>query len=216
MRHRISLLAPHVCRAVAISDIVGRAHRETQTFRALVDGLAAAVVLVDSEGRIVHANHAADALLGRSSVPFGDALNLDRHQLRQLAQRPDTDSSTAIFETDFGTRYVAHCLPLSGGAGAFASLHGDPVVAIFVQPANFDPPSIPQGLARAFDLTPAELRIALATLQHERVADVAENLGVSEATVKTHLSHIFSKTDTRRQADIVKLIAGFSSPLAAR
>jgi DNA-binding CsgD family transcriptional regulator len=42
---------------------------------------------------------------------------------------------------------------------------------------------------------------------------VAENLGVSEATVKTHLSRIFSKTDSRRQADIVKLVAAFRSPL---
>jgi DNA-binding CsgD family transcriptional regulator len=85
---------------------------------------------------------------------------------------------------------------------------------VFLQPAQFEPPSIPESLARAFELTPAELRVALSTLRHDKVADVAENLGVSEATVKTHLSHIFSKTDTRRQADIVKLVAAFKSPLA--
>jgi len=28
------------------------------------------------------------------------------------------------------------------------------------------------------------------------------------------IRHLFAKTDTRRQADLVKLVAGFSSPLA--
>jgi DNA-binding CsgD family transcriptional regulator len=31
--------------------------------------------------------------------------------------------------------------------------------------------------------------------------------------VKTHLGRIFTKTDTRRQADLVKLVAAFSSPV---
>lgn len=216
MRHRLSLLTPHVHRAVSIADIAGRARQETETFYAFVDALAQAVLLVDAEGRPVHANQAADALLGHSKDGAEDRLHLDRHQLRQLAQRPDTDSGAVTFETEAGKRYVAHRLPMNGEGRTSAGLPGDPVAAIFIKPASFEPPSIPEGLAQTFDLTPAELRVALATLQHERVADVAENLGISEATVKTHLSHIFSKTDTRRQADIVKLIAGFSSPLAPR
>jgi DNA-binding CsgD family transcriptional regulator len=38
-------------------------------------------------------------------------------------------------------------------------------------------------------------------------------LGTAESTVKTHLHHVFTKTGTRRQADLVKLVAGFSNPL---
>jgi DNA-binding CsgD family transcriptional regulator len=37
-------------------------------------------------------------------------------------------------------------------------------------------------------------------------------LGVSQATVKTHLKRIFGKTGTARQVDLVKLIAGFAGP----
>jgi Bacterial regulatory proteins, luxR family len=40
-------------------------------------------------------------------------------------------------------------------------------------------------------------------------------LGVSETTVKTHLQHVFEKTGTQRQADLVKLVAGYMSPLAS-
>jgi DNA-binding CsgD family transcriptional regulator len=42
---------------------------------------------------------------------------------------------------------------------------------------------------------------------------VAEALGIGEATVKTHLQHLFAKTDTSRQAELVKLVAGFANPL---
>ena len=43
--------------------------------------------------------------------------------------------------------------------------------------------------------------------------ETAEALGIGEATVKTHLHRLFGKTGTSRQADLVKLVAGFSSPL---
>jgi DNA-binding CsgD family transcriptional regulator len=39
-------------------------------------------------------------------------------------------------------------------------------------------------------------------------------LGIAESTVKTHLHRVFDKTGARRQADLVKLTAGFSNPLA--
>ena len=45
------------------------------------------------------------------------------------------------------------------------------------------------------------------------VPEVAEGLGVAETTVKFHLRHLFEKTGTHRQADLVKLVAGFSSPI---
>ena len=45
------------------------------------------------------------------------------------------------------------------------------------------------------------------------VPEVAPVLGVSETTVKTHLQHIFDKTGARRQADLVKLVAGYMGPL---
>jgi len=32
--------------------------------------------------------------------------------------------------------------------------------------------------------------------------------------VKTHLARIFEKTGVKRQADLVKVVAGFMSPLA--
>ena len=75
-------------------------------------------------------------------------------------------------------------------------------------------PSPPEVIAQAYALTPTELRVLLAIVEIGGVPEVADVLGIAETTVKTHLGRLYEKTNTRRQADLVKLVAGFSSPLA--
>ena len=43
--------------------------------------------------------------------------------------------------------------------------------------------------------------------------DIAAALGSSSSTVKTHLSALFSKTDTCRRADLVKAVLAYGDPL---
>jgi hypothetical protein len=45
---------------------------------------------------------------------------------------------------------------------------------------------------------------------------VAETLGIGEGTVKTHLKRLYAKTGARRQADLVKLFAGYVRSRADR
>jgi DNA-binding CsgD family transcriptional regulator len=45
------------------------------------------------------------------------------------------------------------------------------------------------------------------------VPEVAEAMGISGSTVKTHLRRLFAKTGTDRQADLVKLVAAYANPL---
>jgi DNA-binding CsgD family transcriptional regulator len=44
-------------------------------------------------------------------------------------------------------------------------------------------------------------------------AEIARALGIEIGTVKTHLLHIFAKTGTHRQADLVRLAASMALPL---
>jgi DNA-binding CsgD family transcriptional regulator len=62
-------------------------------------------------------------------------------------------------------------------------------------------------------LTPAELRVLFAIIEVGSVPEVSQVLGISEATVKTHLRHLFEKTNTHRQAELVKLVAGYANAL---
>ena len=68
-------------------------------------------------------------------------------------------------------------------------------------------------IAKAYKLTPTELRVLLAIVEVGGGPEVAEALGIADGTVKSHLSRLFEKTGARRQADLVKLVAGFSTPL---
>ena len=73
--------------------------------------------------------------------------------------------------------------------------------------------SAPEIIARAYNLTPTELRVLMAIVEVGGVPEVAVALGVAESTVKTHLGNLFVKTGARRQADLVKIVAGFATPL---
>jgi DNA-binding CsgD family transcriptional regulator len=63
-------------------------------------------------------------------------------------------------------------------------------------------------------LTAMELRVLLGIVQIGGGRLVAQDLGIAETTVRTHLKHLFEKTGTNRQVDLVKLVAAFESPFA--
>ena len=59
------------------------------------------------------------------------------------------------------------------------------------------------------------LRVLTGILELGAPSEVAPMLGISEATVRTHLRRLYEKTGTGRQADLVKLVAGYANPVAA-
>ena len=87
------------------------------------------------------------------------------------------------------------------------------VAAVFVHKAALETPSPPEVIAKTFNLTPSELRVLLGIVEVGGVPETAEALGVAETTVKTHLRRLYAKTGTGRQAELVKLVAGFANPL---
>lgn len=61
-------------------------------------------------------------------------------------------------------------------------------------------------LRKLFGLTNGESDVALRVARGQGLAPISEDLSVSVATVKTHLQHVFDKTDTHRQAELVRLL----------
>jgi DNA-binding CsgD family transcriptional regulator len=102
---------------------------------------------------------------------------------------------------------------LTSGARRKAGTSYAAVAALFVHKAAPGARSPPELIARAYNLTPSELRVLFAIVDVGGVPEVTEALGVAQSTVRTHLLSVFAKTGTRRQADLVKLVAGFSNPL---
>jgi DNA-binding CsgD family transcriptional regulator len=215
MRRRIALVVPHAHRALMINKAIEVKQSETANFVDTMDGLSAGMFLVDAQGRIVHTNTAGQAMLSADDFlrsVCGQIAARDakvNQSLRDIftASGGLTAANGAAFPLTAhdGTRYVAHVLPLKSKLKA--------VAALFVRKASLDSQSCGEVLARTFELTPTELRVLLSIVEVGGVPETAEALGIAETTVKTHLHRVFSKTGTNRQADLVKLAAGFSNPL---
>ena len=72
-----------------------------------------------------------------------------------------------------------------------------------------------EAFARLYKLTGAELRVLLALAQGLSAMEAADMLGIGEPTVRSHLQHIFSKTDTPRQTDLLRLLHNSTPPIRA-
>jgi DNA-binding CsgD family transcriptional regulator len=79
---------------------------------------------------------------------------------------------------------------------------------VFVRKAALELPSAPIVIAEEFKLT-SELRVLFSIIEIGGVPEVGGALGIAGATVKTHLHHVFEKTGTGRQADLVELVTGY-------
>jgi DNA-binding CsgD family transcriptional regulator/PAS domain-containing protein len=225
-RERMRLLAPHVCRAVAIGKIVDLHKIEAAMLSDAVDGLAAGVFMVRANGEIAYANASGRALLDKSNAlreadgvlkAFEPAVQKAFDQAFSAAAEGDIGlgrggQAVALTARD-GERYVAHILSLSAGARRLAGNKYGAVAAVFVHKASLQTLTLIEAVAKHFKLTRGELRVLFALVEVGGVPQAAAVLGVSEDTVKTHLRHVFAKTDTNRQADLVKLVAGYANPL---
>ena len=222
----LRLIAPHLRRALLIGKVIDLKTIEAATFADTVDGLSAGMFLVDATGRLVHANVAGHAILraGDFLRAANGRLVAGDPQINQILQDVFIAAGkghTAIGSKGVaitliaqdGERHVAHLLPLTSGARRKAGIAYSAVAAVFVHKTAINLPHPLETIASTFKLTPAELRVVMMVIQLAGVPEIAPALGVSAATVKTHLQRIFSKTNTSRQADLVKLVAGYMSPL---
>ena len=225
-RDRMRLIVPHLRRAVQIGNQVDHGKAEAALFGDTLDGIAAGLFLVDANGRILHANASGHALLARGVVlrAYGGKLVSNDASAEQELYRvldavggeqvvPGADTVAVPLTARQGEHYVAYVLPLTSGVRRRAGAGYAAAAAVFVQRALLNVPSPQDAIAKLYKLTPMELRVLFAIVQVGGVPEVAAMMGSSSSTIRTHLRRLFSKTGTDRQADLVKLVAGYSNPL---
>jgi DNA-binding CsgD family transcriptional regulator len=225
-RDRMRLIVPHLRRAVLISNMVDHGKEQAALFGDTLDGIAAGLFLVDASGRILHANASGHAMLAQGVVlrAYGGKLVSNDVSAEQELYRildavggeqlvPGADTVAVPLTTRHGVHYVAHVLPLTSGVRRRAGAGYAAAAAVFVQKASLEVPSPQDAIAKLYKLTPMELRVLFAIVQVGGVPEVAAMMGSSGSTIRTHLRRLFSKTGTDRQADLVKLVAGYTNPL---
>jgi DNA-binding CsgD family transcriptional regulator len=225
-RRRMRLVVPHIRRAVLIGRLFDLKVAEAASLAETLNGLSTGMCLVDAAGRIIHANTACHVMLDARDflstiggrIVASDA-KLDQTLRGLFAAAGSGDAAVGTqgialpLRAQDGSHYVAHVLPLTSGARRLAGIAYSATVALFIRKVTSEAPSAPEIIARAYNLTPTELRVLLAIIEVGGVPEVAVALGIAESTVRTHLGNLFVKTGAGRQADLVKIAAGFVTPL---
>lgn len=201
---------------------------------ALIDALAhlgTGIVILDRRARVLFASPPARRLLAaRGLVSSRDGTlrtgsqretaelhrlvaQSGRHSIRALARR------RSMLIGAEGIDPVLACLvPLAGDPEA-DDVDGDeqadaPAAALLLTAGDRALPTVTD-LQLRFGLTPAEACCARQVLRCDGLAAYARRAGISEATARTHLKHVFEKTGTRRQAQLVRLLLAETPSLSA-
>jgi DNA-binding CsgD family transcriptional regulator/PAS domain-containing protein len=218
------LFAPHIRRAVTISDLMELKLMEAQALSATLDRLATGVVVVAGENRILHANEAARRMFAdggpivsrRGRLAARDAAaDAELSQAIQLSAADEAALAATGIGIALGTQYeqpaLAHVLPLARGE-VRTRLVRQAAAAVFINTPEARAHPDLRAVAKTYGLTPAEARVVERLLAGANLADVAASLDVSLTTVKTHLSQVFAKTGASRQSDLIALMHRMMPP----
>lgn len=225
---RMHALLPHYRRAVLIGRAIEEHSERAAELEDALDRVSAGVFLVGADGEIRHANASGTAMLAqRGAVREIDgrlsAANPGAHRRLRASLLAASRGDAAVGKNSVSLELqgmgedvvVAHVLPLTSGQRRRAARPRKSVAAVFVRRASVDLASPFEFLKDRYQLTAAELRILTGVVQLGGALKVAEAFGLSEATVRTHLAHLYAKTGAHGQVELVKLVASLVAPIRA-
>jgi len=186
----------------------------------LRDGSRLLLAARASDGRVVYMNAAAEhqiragnsiRIVNSQLTPSDPAARAALSKAIEKAARDDIDKdvrehSLAFPDVDGGSGYIATLLPVERGQRRAIMAPFAASVAVFTKDPVHAPVMPGEAFARLYKLTGGELRVLLALAQGLGAKEAADMLGISEPTVRTHLQHMFAKTHTLRQADLLRLL----------
>lgn len=209
----LAQLAPRLTETATLATAIGRAVLTSMTD--VLDRVRQPALALDREGMVLRTNQAADR-------GFDDEIRIrDRRLLlrdKQAMARFDqligmirsTPDAVAIPASPILVRrsakppVVLRLLPVDGAA---RSVFLGARAMLILSNLTPRPAPAPALIGQAFDLTPAESRLAALLVTGTSIASAAERLHISRETARNHLKSIFSKTGVHRQSELVTLIS---------
>ena len=213
-------LLPHLARAAAFADRLQQAELLRSSGERAWDLMPWGVLLLGSGGQILFANRRVEEILRENqglAVRYGRLVataGADSARLEELLGHaskpkdgPRTGGAMSLQRRGDGRPLQLSVMPLPRQAPAFPLL--EPLASICVLLFDPDREVVPvtQGLKVLYGLTRAEAELVTGLLRGERLEDYAEQAGITLNTVRTHLKSVFAKTDTHRQAELMRLVA---------
>ena len=223
----LRVLTPHFQRALRIHEKLAEVELKAIGCSCALDRFPIGVLLVGRDGKVLALNRSAERIVAQK-----DGLQIEKNSLR-AARNFESASINAVIQR--ATQAPARLQVRSGGVsnvsrpsmrrpyqvlvfpistpGFYWGLEPKNVAAaVFITDPEASTPSGPDILTTLFDLTPTEARLASLLMQGLSIGECQDRLRISANTIRTHLKHVFSKTSTRRQSELLRLL--LSSPAA--
>lgn len=208
-------LLPHITRAFDIQQ-------RLETLAAgedVLNRLSLGVIFMESKGRIVFANRFAETILQAK-----DGLELQNNELRANHSTCDEFLQRAIREAralgetlrssnalllERRTMHRPYQVIVSPVRRQFKQFSGarSPAVVILVTDPERPGSAPPDILMALYGLTRKEAVLTQRLLYGRTLEEIADELHITYETARTHLRRIFDKTGTKKQTELIVLLA---------
>lgn len=222
-------VVPHLQRAMQIMLRLNALERHAAAMEQTWNQLAFGVIVLDARGRILWSNRAGETALagnnglsGRAGSLFAAANGVNARLQRLIGEAAQTACGGGL--GGGGAMLVPRRPPAQPLALVVAPLRAEggltglndanaPAVVVFVNDPDREPKT-PQALLRElYRLTEREATLAALLMAGLDLRGACQEMQVSMHTVRTHLSGLFNKTNTRRQAQLVRLLVRHAAML---
>ncbi len=191
----------------------------------VLDALSIAIFVIDTRYHVVFTNKAGDAMLSEGKYVRLIAGALYEHHtigvpsaLRDAIDMISSGMDTAGIGVPLvganGKRSAGYVLPIAGQE--LSDAQNQKYCAVFVAQRGGQQPMIIEILRTMFNLTSSEARIAALIAKGDGPQTIAETLGVTINTVRSHLKHAFSKTSANDQTALGALVNGLIAPITLK
>jgi DNA-binding CsgD family transcriptional regulator len=211
-------LLPHLQRAVQLNVKLELLNLQCAASAEMLDWLGSGAFLVDEAARVLFANREAESLMRSSgglrvvngmvrAQSAADTARLHALIAGCAGQQNGTERGGLLLLTRGPHRgpVTVSVLPFRRDEPILLSQR--PVAIVFTSDPDRAPAPPEARIKLRYGLTPAETAFATEIVKGDGIQACADRLGISRATARTHLSHIFRKTSTNRQAELVRLLS---------
>ncbi len=213
-------LAPHINRAVRISEKLASVEAARLATQLSLHSLAFGVVLLDAKGQAQFVNEAAAAMfadkdgitliqkrLGTATI--AECSQIER-AIRCATSAPQTNHvpracNLSVSRPSGKQAYQVVLLPVGNATDGIVS--PDTKVIAFLFDSTISSGNWSKLLMTSYGLTRSEARLALDLFDGVSVKEYAETYAITENTARWTLKQIFSKLEVRSQSDLVRFLA---------
>ncbi len=212
-------LTPHVHRALDLAFRFAALHDRRRDNLEALNRLDSAMAALGQDGAIVFMNQRAEQILSTN-----DGLSI-RHQCIIAANTQDNESLWKLLRNTIGAQSKgkkspggsltvsrpsgrrSYAVTVPPGAG-LPSMAGVPAAwaLVFIADPEHTARFPAARIARLYKLTSAEAHLAAALAAGQTLTEYAQDNELTMHTVRSALKQIFAKTDTHRQAELVRLL----------